>query len=284
MKTFENQWIEVFRAGEHTDSSGRTMDWTGDDLKEITDQYNSKKHEAPVVVGHPKENAPAFGWVEALKTDGKVLYAKFKQLVPEFIQAVKQGLYKKRSISLYPDMTLRHIGFLGAVPPAVKGLADIKFNESNTITMEFDSMTQKEKEMNEIKELKEQLKLEQRKNRLAEFGEFVNNLHSEGRIVSELQNTIMELMEALHGVEEYSFSEGKAQPLDKFREYLKKQPKIVEFGEKAKNEQITNTIASEQLNILAMERVKDKSITFSEALSQVQCEYKELAARAATEI
>ncbi len=284
MNYFENQWIEVFRAGEHTDSAGHTRDWNTSDLEEIVNQYNLNKHEAPVVVGHPKENAPAFGWVEGLKTDGKVLFAKLKQLVPEFIEAVRQGMYKKRSISLYPDLTLRHIGFLGAVPPAVKGLADIRFSESNNITMEFDSMTQKEKETNEIQELREQLKAEQRKNRLAEFGEFVNTLHSEGRLVSEQQSIILELMEALHGAEEYSFSEGKACPLDKFKEYLKQQPKIVEFGEVAKGEQVTNTVASEQLNILAIEKAKERNISFSEALGIVQGEYKDLAARAAMEI
>ena len=56
---------------------------------------NKKSHEAPVVIGHPKDNAPAFGWVEELKTDGKLLYAKFKQLVPEFIEAVKKGYVQK---------------------------------------------------------------------------------------------------------------------------------------------------------------------------------------------
>lgn len=291
MNFFENQWIEVFCIGEHTDSSGNTRDWNQSDLEEIVNQYNVKKHEAPVVVGHPKENAPAFGWVEALKTDGKVLYAKFKQLVPEFIEAVKNGLYKKRSISLYPDLSLRHIGFLGAMPPAIKGLSDIRFNEKNTITMEFTSQTQENNEDEnmiekdeKINELKVLLRAEQQKNRIADFRQFAEKLHSEGRIVSELKDTAIELMEALHGAGEYAFSEGKTTPLNKFKEYLKKQPKVVEFGEKAKNESITNSLASEQLNILAEERAKEKNISYSEALSLVQVEYKDLAAKAAMEI
>jgi hypothetical protein len=136
MNYFENQWVEVFRAGKQTDSLGREHEFTSKDLETIVNSYDNKNHEAPVVIGHPKDNAPAFGWVEELKTDGKTLFAKFKQLVPEFVDAVKQGLYKKRSISLYPNLTLRHIGFLGAVPPAVKGLADIAFHE-NGIDIEF---------------------------------------------------------------------------------------------------------------------------------------------------
>lgn len=132
-----NGWIEVFRAGEQTDSSGNTRKWTSSDLEKIVENYNAKEHEAPVVIGHPKDNAPAFGWVEKLKMDGEVLLAKFKDLIPEFVEAVEKGLYKKRSISLYPDLKLRHIGFLGAMPPAVKGLADIQFSEEEIETYEF---------------------------------------------------------------------------------------------------------------------------------------------------
>lgn len=129
--------IEIFRAGSHTDSAGNTREWTEKDLDAIASKYKPADHEAPVVIGHPKDNAPAFGWIEGLERKGSVLYAKLKDLVPEFVEAVKKGLYKKRSISLYPDMTLRHVGFLGAQPPAVKGLADVAFSEAEAVTIEF---------------------------------------------------------------------------------------------------------------------------------------------------
>ena len=135
----EEKWIEVFKTGTHTDSSGNTKTWTEGDLDKIVKKYVPEEHEAPIVIGHPEINAPAFGWVEGLKREGKLLLAKFKQVVPEFADMVKKGLFKKRSISLYPDFTLRHIGFLGAVPPAVKGLTDIKFQaDQNAIVYEFD--------------------------------------------------------------------------------------------------------------------------------------------------
>ena len=130
--------IEIFKAGTHTDSAGNTRTWTEEDLDTIVKKYNPAVHEAPVVIGHPKDNAPAYGWVEKLERKGNVLYAKLKDLVPEFVEWVKKGLYKKRSISLYPDMTLRHVGFLGAMPPAVKGLADVAFSaETDAVTIEF---------------------------------------------------------------------------------------------------------------------------------------------------
>ena len=133
-----DEWIQIFRIGEHVSSSGVRKNWTAEELDQIVAKYDPVKHEAPVEIGHPAGNAPSFGWVEALKREGEFLYAKLKNLVPEFIEMVKRGLFKKRSISLYPDLTLRHIGFLGAVPPAVKGLADIKFESGKeTITLEF---------------------------------------------------------------------------------------------------------------------------------------------------
>ncbi|MBW2091128.1 MAG: hypothetical protein JRI34_03265 [Deltaproteobacteria bacterium] len=134
-------WIEIFRGGKQVDSAGREHE--GDEIiDKAVATFDAAEHEPPLVVGHPKENAPSFGWVEALKTtvkDGvKVLLARAKQVVPEFEEMVKQGRYKKRSASFYPDGRLRHVGFLGAAPPAVKGLADLKFEDSEeAITFDF---------------------------------------------------------------------------------------------------------------------------------------------------
>ncbi len=309
MNFFENQWVEVFRSGEQTDSSGNTRKWTASDLEKIVKNYNAKKHEAPVVVGHPKDNAPAFGWVAALKTDGRILFARFKQLIPEFIDAVKRGFYKKRSISLYPDFTLRHIGFLGAVPPAIKGLADIKFSENNSITIEFNGRqragspgdriknsfstqtrgsklmtTRKTDRDSEVCRLKAQLKEEQKKNRLAGFKEFVSGLHSEGKIVSDLQDDIIELMEVMHEAGEFDFSEGKLHALEKFRDYLGKQPPLVHFGEVVREEIVRQSPAAEQINLLTREKSQKQGISYSEALSLVQQENPDLAEKAAQEI
>jgi hypothetical protein len=109
--------------------NGHTRSFTVEDLDNVVDSYNPGYHEAPLVIGHPIDNAPAFGWVAELKRQGDILLARVKDIVPEFAEAVQSGLYKKRSISLYPNMVLRHVGFLGAMPPAVKGLENIAFRE-----------------------------------------------------------------------------------------------------------------------------------------------------------
>ena len=131
-----DDWIPIFRGGRQIDGNGRT--WEGDGLIEkALASFDTAKHEPPVVVGHPRHDAPAFGWVEGLKKEGDLLMAKFRDVVPEFTEAVKKGLYKKRSAAFYPDGRLRHVGFLGATPPAVKGLADVTFAEGEAANFEF---------------------------------------------------------------------------------------------------------------------------------------------------
>jgi hypothetical protein len=128
--------VEVFRAGDHVDSSGRKHTFAEADLDRVA-AYDPARHEAPLVVGHPKDNAPAYGWVERVYREGGTLLADFKDVAPEFADLVKAGRFKKRSISLYPDGSLRHVGFLGATPPAVKGLKDVAFAEGEARTFEF---------------------------------------------------------------------------------------------------------------------------------------------------
>lgn len=139
-----DDWVEIFRSGRQIDSAGCAHDGEGL-IDQAVSSFNKNAHEPPLTVGHPRDNSPAFGWVEGLrkvaKNGANVLQAKFRQVVPEFEKAVKQGRYKKRSASFYPDGRLRHVGFLGAAPPAVKGLADLKFEETDD-AIAFDFETQ----------------------------------------------------------------------------------------------------------------------------------------------
>lgn len=133
-----DDWIPIFKGGEQRDSQGRVHDGNALIDKAIS-MFNPNQNEPPIVIGHPKNNNPAFGWVKELKKIGNTLYAKFKDVVPEFEDLVRKGLFKKRSVAFYPDGSLRHVGFLGAVPPAVKGLTDLKFMERRkAMSFEFD--------------------------------------------------------------------------------------------------------------------------------------------------
>ena len=132
-------WFEIFRTGTWTDAAGNTKEWSKEDLDTIVANYKPEDEEAPLVIGHPETDSPAYGWVEGIKRVGEVLFAKGKDVVSEFEDMVKQGLFKKRSIRLTPDGTsLLHIGFLGAAAPAVKGLENIVFKANEkAVYIEF---------------------------------------------------------------------------------------------------------------------------------------------------
>ena len=68
--------FEIFKVGKHTSSNGVEKDYSLDDLKFIAESYKPSEHEAPIVVGHPVDNSPAFGWIESLKVKGDKLLAK----------------------------------------------------------------------------------------------------------------------------------------------------------------------------------------------------------------
>jgi hypothetical protein len=135
MADYVERRFPVFRVGTHRDSEGNERTWTSADLDRMVSAYDPAHHEAPIVIGHPKDNSPAFGWIRGLKREDGTIYAA-ADLLPEFDEMVKKGLFKKRSISVYEDGTLRHIGFLGAKPPAIKGLPDIRFGEGGAVTIE----------------------------------------------------------------------------------------------------------------------------------------------------
>lgn len=133
--------FEIFKIGTHTSDKGISKEYTLDDLNFIAQSYNPQEDEAPIVIGHPVDNSPAYGWISSLEVtqDGKlVAEAPEDKLQKDFLSAVQDGRYKKRSISLTPEGKLRHVGFLGGAAPAVKGLADIQFSQPSSTLIEFD--------------------------------------------------------------------------------------------------------------------------------------------------
>lgn len=121
-------WIEVFRAGTHTDSKGKGCTFTTGDLDQMVANVSLGK--PPAVLGHPEHNDPAYGWGE-LKRDGESLFARFDDVNPAFEAGVKTGAYRNRSVSVIKDKQhgwrVRHIGWLGAAPPAIDGLKPVSF-------------------------------------------------------------------------------------------------------------------------------------------------------------
>jgi hypothetical protein len=274
-------WTAVFRTGTHTDSGGNTRTWKEEDLEAIAKNYDPARHEAPVVIGHPKENSPAWGWVEGLKRKGDVLYASLR-LVPEFMGLLRKGLFRKRSVSLYPDMTLRHVGFLGAQPPAVKGLPDIPFSSGEDgafIELDFSEEMIKGKEVEKMKSFIEKLRRLLREElgeaedfsapealrakekelrekeaamRRREARSFCESLLAEGRLTPAMMKSgvaeFMEYLSQAEGSHQFSEEGGEATtPLEFFRGFLRSLPRSVLYEETLPAEKSRQRLVEEHM-------------------------------------
>ncbi len=245
----------ILRTGKFTDSAGKEHEFTEQDLDKIAENYNSGKDEAPIVVGHPKTNSPAFGWIKSLKRVGDKLFAEPKQLNEDFAELVKKGTYKKISVSLYPDKKLRHVGFLGGAAPAVKGLPAVEFSGEAEESFEFDYEAEKpDKPSIDLSEIKKTIsELESKitqlaqsakgssvgkaelpddfaerlsaiesensklktKLKVAEFGNYLDERIEKGKLTPGQKEKALELFEFISSAESYDFSEKGEQSPEK---------------------------------------------------------------------
>lgn len=131
--------FRIFRPGKHTASCGTVIEFTENDLVRAVGAYSPQLYAAPLVIGHPKQEDRAYGWAERLTYEDGHVVAHPEKVEANFGELVESGAYRNRSASWYmPDhpnnpspgnLYPKHIGFLGAVPPALKGLGDIQFSE-----------------------------------------------------------------------------------------------------------------------------------------------------------
>lgn len=131
--------IEVFRPGTFQPMQGEPITYSAADLRAVADAYDPATAPAPIVVGHPDADAPAFGWVESFEYDtgSERLFANLHEIEPTFAELVKAGRYKKVSMSFFAPgqghnpvpgtWYPKHVGFLGAAAPAVSGLKNAAF-------------------------------------------------------------------------------------------------------------------------------------------------------------
>ena len=146
----DNSWIEIFRAGDY----GERGRWTEAQLDQLAADYDPRRHAAPVVLGHPVDDAPAYAWVKRLRRAGQSLWAQLEKVDPLLEALLRAGRFAQRSVALYTNFPatggpyLRHLGFLGAAPPGVKGLAPVRparrslgvggFADAASVTFAFD--------------------------------------------------------------------------------------------------------------------------------------------------
>lgn len=141
--------LHLARVGTFTDMHGQEVELTPALLAQLAASYDPAIYQAPLVVGHPKANAPAFGWLDAIEATPEGLFGTPINVDPAFAAAVNSGRYPKRSLSFWPadhpgsptpgQPYIRHLGVLGAVPPAIPGLrgADLATPDAGITTLDF---------------------------------------------------------------------------------------------------------------------------------------------------
>lgn len=121
--------------GSTLDGKPATRTYTEEECKRMVTLYNeqpeSERKEAPLTLGHPKDNGPAFGWVDRLEYAGGHVWAHMKKLHENFTEWIEKGHYGPVSPSIRSDGSLRHVAALGATPPAIPGLPSWVFGEAD---------------------------------------------------------------------------------------------------------------------------------------------------------
>lgn len=140
--------IHFFRPGRHSAMSGAEIEFTAEDLAAAAAAYDPAVYQAPIVVGHPAIDAPAYGWVAKIHDRGGDLHAEPDQVDAAFAELVRAGRFKKVSAAWFTPSHprnpapgvyyLKHLGFLGATAPAVPGLKPVEFAaDPDDLVIEF---------------------------------------------------------------------------------------------------------------------------------------------------
>ncbi len=284
---------QIFKTGKHKDSKGRVHDWTVEDLDKIVYQANNVHKDSPICVGHPQSNTPAYGWLTDVQRIGNGLYCKFKDVQKEFVEAVKKGLFKNRSLSLDGDLNIRHLAFLGGQAPAIKGLeqfcfeddsdaqnieltefADIEDDENEKEREKMEKLEELQKQLDaknsQIAELKKQLDEENAAKKRKEFEDFCDEAIEKGNLLPKHRESIINVLTACDDMKTFNFADGgEKSAVDTVKDFIGSL-QMINFKEIAKKddaqgvqnfEDVENKSISRQLQ----EIVKNENIPLSEA-------------------
>lgn len=259
--------IKILRPGTFTDIHGTKVTFTQSDLDQVIASYDRESDPAPIVVGHPTIDAPAFGWVGSLAMENGVLVAHPSEVVPAFAEAVQAGHYRKISPQLYPPSSpnnpkpgswyLQHVGFLGGAAPAIKGLGTVAFADAVvgvvTLSIEEDTMSTdtntpadavafaereaalaereialKAREADEAKRAKDA--------RHAEHVAFAEGLIADVKLAPAGKDKVVGLLDLLDAGQSVAFGEGDANtmtPLAAFKSLFDGAQPVIALGEAA---------------------------------------------------
>ncbi len=252
--------IAILRPGTYTDINGVVVSFGRPEMEQIVASYDAA-NPAPLVIGHPKTDDPAWGWVGGVRIDGDTLVVAPADVEPAFAETVRAGRYRKISPSFYPPnnpanptpgkWSLKHVGFLGAAAPAIKGLGTVAFADaadaSITIVppetiMDPDAevaFAERETALNtrESELAAREAAIAAAETKAVHDGNvaFAEALVTAGTLAAAGQDLVVGLLDTLAPLAVVSFGEanGELTPADAFRKLFEGAQPVVSFGEHA---------------------------------------------------
>lgn len=237
---------------------GVEVSFTDADLQAIAAAYDASSDPAPLVVGHPRTDDPAFGWVAGLKVEGGALVATPEKIEPSFAEMVRAGRYRKVSARFFPpdaasnpkpgSYYLKHVGFLGAQAPAVSGLGTVQFADDDDDLTLILSTTETKMPEDDVSFAERQAALDAREKELNERDEkaraaaakmrhsasisFADGLVEAGRLKPAGKALVVGVLDALDADAAVSFADaGEMSPAEAFRKLLSAAEPMISFAE-----------------------------------------------------
>ena len=255
--------IRIFRAGDFVSAEGTKVSFTAADLQAIADAYDADKDPAPLVIGHPKLDDPAYGWASNVRVEGDVLVVDADQVEPSFAETVNAGRYRKISAQFYPpehsanpapgQYYLKHVGFLGAHAPAVKGLGTVSLGAGDAgdlITIEQETPMSTKEDDKAVSFAEQQAKLDAKQKELddreakiakrakddlhAANVSFAEGLVKDAKLAPAGKDLLIGALDALDGDDTVSFGEaGELTPRAALIKLFDTAKPLVSLGEAA---------------------------------------------------
>ena len=154
LETVTRTGIEILKAGTWKSANAGSVTFTERDLDDMADAYRRTAQEfrTPVKLGHEMRQAvfgdlagqlgdgePAFGWIENIRRKGDRLLADFTDLPAKLAQMIEAKAWRHRSPEIHFGYEIggrkyrrvvTAVSLLGAVPPAIEGMADLYSHEA----------------------------------------------------------------------------------------------------------------------------------------------------------